>query len=175
MIAKKALALMACALLISSCFAQMGRGPAAEKGKAELKVAAGSITIDYSRPALKGRDMLAQLKVGDFWRMGANNATILTTPVDLSFGSVKVPKGAYSLWLKRVDQEKFEMVFNSQTAIWGTQHDPSKDVYQAPIKKEALSTPVETLLIELKSAPSGGTFVLSWGKDQLSAEFQVAK
>jgi hypothetical protein len=104
---KKALALIVCALLVSSCFAQMqmGRGPTAEKAKAELKVAAGSITIDYSRPALNGRDMLAQLKAGSFWRMGANQATILTTPADLTFGSVKVPKGAYSIWLKRADQE----------------------------------------------------------------------
>jgi hypothetical protein len=174
---KKALALMACALLVSSCFAQMqmGRGPMAEKGKAELKVAAGSITIDYSRPPLNGRDMLAQLKEGDFWRMGANHATVFTTSVDLSFGSVKVPKGQYSLWLKRVAQDKFELVFNSKSDVWGMSHDASADVYQTPLKKVAQPTSVEKFTIELKDAPKGGSFIIAWGKDQLSAEFQFAR
>ncbi len=69
------------------------------RGKAELKTGAGSITVDYGRPVLKGRDMLSQLKPGDFWRMGMNQATTLTTPVDLTFGGTKVRKGSYSLFL----------------------------------------------------------------------------
>jgi hypothetical protein len=100
MTSKKILGLTVSLLLAISCFAQ---GPA--RGKAELKAGAGSITIDYGRPILKGRDMLSQLQVGSFWRMGNNMATVLTTPVDLTFGSVKVPKGAYSLWLKRTTPE----------------------------------------------------------------------
>ncbi len=166
---KKALALTFCILLAVSCFAQGMGGP---RGKAELKAGAGSITIDYGRPALKGRDMLSQLEVGKFWRMGNNQATVLNTPVDLTFGSVKVPKGAYSLWLKLAAPDKFELVFNSQTGQWGTMHDPSKDVYQVPMKKEALSSPVEVFTLDLKGAPKGGIVSLGWGTTQLSAEFQ---
>ena len=49
-----------------------------------MKAGPGAITLDYGRPSLKGRDMLAQLQEGTFWRMGRNEATVLTTPVDLS-------------------------------------------------------------------------------------------
>ena len=63
-----------------------------------MKAGAGSITIDYGRPSLKGQDRLAQLKVGDAWRMGSEQATVITTPVDLVFGATKVPKGSYSLF-----------------------------------------------------------------------------
>ncbi len=63
------------------------------RGKAELKAASGSVTIDYGRPALKGREMLAQLKPGDSWRMGMNQATTLTTPVDLAFARHQGPEG----------------------------------------------------------------------------------
>jgi hypothetical protein len=169
---KKALALLTCVALAVSCFAQMKMAP---RGKAELSAGAGAITVDYGRPELKGRDMLAQLQVGQFWRMGSNQATVMTTPVDLTFGSTKIPKGAYSLWLKLAAPDKFELVFNSQTGQWGMQHDVSKDVYQVPMKKDKLSNSVETFTIELKKAPQGGVFELQWGTTALGADFGFAK
>jgi hypothetical protein len=168
---KKASALLICVALAVSCFAQ-GMGV---RGKAELKAGSGSITVDYGRPELKGRDMLSKLQAGQFWRMGSNMATVLTTPVDLAFGSVKVPKGAYSLWLKSAAPDQFELVFNSQTGQWGMQHDVSKDVFQVPMKKGTLANSVETFTIDLKSAPKGGVFDLNWGTTALSADFQFGQ
>ena len=166
---KKALGLLICVALAVTCFAQNPRG------KAELKAGAGSITVDYGRPALKGRDMLAQLQEGKFWRMGSEMATVLNTPVDLAFGAIKVPKGAYSLWLKRTAPEKFELVFNSQTGQWGMQHDVSRDVFAVQMKKDTLANSVEMFTIDLKSAPKGGVFVLNWGTTALSADFQFGE
>jgi hypothetical protein len=163
---RKTLILTAFILLAVSCFAQM------QRGKAEMKAGDSSITIDYGQPALKGRDMLSQLQVGQFWRMGNNQATVLTTPVDLTFGSVKVPKGSYSLWLKRTANDAFELVFNTQTGQWGTQHDVSRDVYSVPMKKEALSSSVEVFKIDLNEADNGGILALSWGTTKLTAEFK---
>jgi hypothetical protein len=164
---KKALGLMVCVLFAVSCFAQMG-----SRGKAELKAGASSITIDYGQPALRGQDRLAQLQVGAFWRMGNNQATVLTTPVDLTFGTIKVPKGAYSLWLKRTTPEQFELVFNQQTGQWGMQHDISKDLYQVKMKGGTLPSSVEVFRIDLKDAPKGGILALNWGTTLLTAEFQ---
>ncbi len=166
---RKTLAWMICILFVVSVFAQGTRG------KAELKAGAGSITVDYGQPALKGRDMLSKLEVGQSWRMGSNQATVINTPVDLSFGSVKVAKGTYSLFLNRTAPEKYELVFNSQTGQWGMQHDASKDVYRVPLKKDSPSNPVEVFQIELKSAPKGGVFELSWGATKLSTDFQFAQ
>jgi hypothetical protein len=167
---KKVFAFAVCILLAATCLAQFGA-----RGKAELKAGDGSITIDYGQPALKGRDMLSQLKVGDFWRMGNNQSTTFKTPVDLTFGSARVPKGPYSLWLKRTSAETFELVFNSQTGQWGLQHDLSKDVFTAPLKKETVKIPVETFNIKLDSAAKGGVIVLTWGATQFKTEFQFAQ
>lgn len=168
---KKALILIVCILLLgsTSVFAQGARG------KAEMKAAGGSITIDYGRPSLKGRDMLSQLAVGSFWRMGSNMASVLTTPVDLTFGDVKVPAGSYSIWLKRAAADSFELVFNSQTGQWGMQHDVSKDLYAVPMKNETKSTSTETFTIDFKSEPAGGTLVLDWGNTLMSAGFIIAE
>jgi len=165
-------AVLAAALVVSAS-AQPAGGPPA-RGKAEMKAGAGSITIDYGRPSLKGRDMLSQLQEGAFWRMGMNQATVLKTPVDLSFGSTKIAKGDYSLWLKKTG-DAFQLVFNSQTGQWGTQHDTSKDVASVDMKKTPLSSPVETLTIELTPSANGGSLDLSWGAMKLSAPFQFAK
>jgi hypothetical protein len=146
----------------------------ANRGKAELKAAAGAITVDYGRPSLKGRDMLSQLQDGASWRMGMNQATVLTTPVDLTFGKTVVAKGAYSLFLKKTG-DAFQLVFNSQTGQWGTQHDPAKDVYTVAMAKSALSAPVETFTIDLAPAAKGGSFDLSWGAMKLSAPFETGK
>lgn len=166
---KKTLVFAACIILAVSCFAQ------ATRAKAELKAGASSITVEYGQPALKGRDMLSQLAVGSFWRMGLNQAAVLTTPTDLAFGSVKIPKGAYSLWLKLVAPDKYELVFNTQTGQWGMQHDIAKDAFQVPLTKEKLASSVEIFTIELKGAAKGGTFTLNWGNTALSADFQFAK
>src|SRR5512142_792366 len=139
-----------------------------------MKAGPGSITLDYGRPSLKGRDMLAQLQDGASWRMGMNQATVLTTPVDLAFGSTKIAKGAYSLWLKKAG-EAFQLVFNSQTGQWGTQHDASKDVASVDMKKTPLSAPVEAFTIELVPSANGGALDLSWGTTKLSAPFEIAK
>lgn len=165
---KKALVLTVCILLLVSTLV-VAQGA---RGKAEMKAPDGSITIDYGRPSLKGRDMLSQLQVGSFWRMGSNMASVFTTPTALNFGNVKVPAGSYSIWLKRAAAESFELVFNSQTGQWGMQHDESKDLYSVPMKKETQSTSTETFTIELKSASGGGTFVLDWGNTRMSVDFK---
>ncbi len=169
---KRALSWICCAVLgaflVVPTFAQGGRG------KAEMKAGTGTITIDYGRPSLKGRDMISQLKDGSFWRMGMNQATVLTTPVDLTFGTTKVAKGSYSLWLKK-EGENYLLVFNSQTGQWGTQHDPSKDVHSIALKKEILQSPVEMFTIDLIEAPKGGVFSLNWGTTKLLTEFEFAK
>ena len=167
---RSALGFLGCGML--AILAASPAAAQAARGKADLKAGAGSITIDYGRPSLKGRDMLSQLADGAFWRMGMNEATVLATPVELVFGSTKVPKGSYSLWLKK-SGASFELVFNSQTGQWGTNHDPSKDVYTVPMKSEPLSSPVEMFTIDLKGAAKGGDLELNWGSTKLTSAFTI--
>jgi hypothetical protein len=173
---RKTLGLLLCILIAVSSFAQMGRmgGMGGQRGKAELKISSGSITIDYGQPPLGARDLakdIANLPPGKPWRMGMNQATVLTTPVDLTFGSTKIPKGSYSLWLSA----KYELIFNSQTGQWGTMYDGTKDFASVPMKQGKLESSVDKFTIELKSAPGGGTIALSWGTLLLTSEFKTAQ
>ncbi len=166
--------ILAAAVLLVPVLAQGNRG------KAELTVGDGKIVVDYGRPALKGRDMFSRLEAGGFWRMGMNEATVFTTPVDLTFGNTKIAKGSYSLWLYKVPgatnpDAAFELVFNSQTGQWGTQHDKSKDVAKVAVKNRPEANTAEAFTIALKEDPGGKSLVMTWGNNALSADFDVAK
>ena len=61
-------------------------------------VGLGKVTIDYSRPALKGRKMFGdQVPYGKVWRTGANMATKLTLDTDMTINGKTVPAGSYAL------------------------------------------------------------------------------
>ncbi len=162
-------ALTVLALIAMPVFAQP------ERGKAELSVGAGKIVVDYGRPQLKGRDPLTWQQDGSYWRMGSNAMTTINTPVELTFDGNKLPKGVYGIWLLKESAEKYALVFNSESTGMGMNHDKSKDVTTVPLRKETLSSPVETFTIDLARGSGGGTLSMSWGKTRLSADFKISK
>src|SRR6058998_3031197 len=70
----------------------------AERGEAKATVAGKTVSIDYGRPTLQGRDMLGRAAVGTPWRMGADAPTQLTTAAELTFApGLVVAPGNYTL------------------------------------------------------------------------------
>lgn len=163
------------ACMIAMSFAFLPAAAQTGRGKAELDAAGGKIAVDYGRPQLKGRDPLTWQQNGTYWRMGSNSMTTLRTPVDLAFGSTKLPKGTYGLWLLKVAADRYELVFNSETSGMGMSHDKAKDVGSVALERVKVVSPVEAFTIELSPAPGGGTFAMSWGTVKLSAPFRTAK
>ncbi len=147
----------------------------ADRGNAELSVPGGKIVVNYGRPQLKGRDPLTWQKEGSYWRMGMNDMTTLSTPVSLVFNNARIPKGTYGIWLLKVSANQYELVFNSENSGMGMLHDKTKDIASVPMKKEAVAAPVEAFTIELKGAPQGMTFAMTWGTTRLSTELQFGK
>ncbi len=143
-------------------------------GTAEVMVAGKWISIQYGVPELRGRDMVARAKPGMVWRMGADHATSIRTEADLVFGDTVIPKGSYSLFAKYVEGDKWELLFNSKTGIWGTNHDPEMDVAAVPLNKKTLENSAEKFSITLKEiGPNSGQFSMSWGSKELTATFSV--
>jgi hypothetical protein len=162
-------------LLMTAAFLGLVGGALAQgdRGKAEATVGGKSFSIDYGRPSLKGRDMLAKAPVGTVWRMGANKATTLEAGGDLVFGESTVPKGSYSLFAKRLDEKSWQLIFNSQTGQWGTQHDASLDVAAVPLSWEQQETSTEQFTIEISAGGDGGEIKMMWGTHVLKAGFGV--
>ena len=167
--------LRTCILLLAALTLSVPAPAQSDRGMAQLDTAKGSIVVDYGRPQLKGRDPLTWQKDGSYWRMGMNAMTTLSTPVDLMFGDVKVPKGKYGLSLLRVSSDRYDLVFNSETSGMGMSHDKATDVASVPLKKESIPDSVETFTIELKGGANAGVFAMTWGTTRLAADFHLVK
>ena len=74
--------------------------PLSPPGEASVKFDDGkTVTIQYSRPSMRGRKIFGGLVPYDqVWRTGANAATSLKTDVDLTIGGANVPAGSYTLY-----------------------------------------------------------------------------
>ena len=132
------------------------------RGEAKATVSGKSVSIDYGRPSLRGRDMLGKAEVGTPWRMGADASTTLKTEADLDFSGVKVPKGDYTLQATKVEATQWTL------NVLGK--DEAK-VATIPLASRTLPASVEMFTIELKGEKDKGEFSMSWGTLGMSAPF----
>jgi hypothetical protein len=159
---------VALATFTYSAYAANGRG------NAKLTVGGKTVTVDYGKPALKGRkveDLLGQLSAGQVWRLGSDKSTTFTTTGDLKFGDVAVPKGEYSLWAQKEADGSWKLVFNKQHGQWGTDHDAAQDLAAVPLKAETSKKTAETVEINLEKENGAGEISVAWGTMELSANF----
>jgi hypothetical protein len=128
---------------------------------AETSVTLGghAITIEYNAPSARGRQVEGGLvPYGAVWRLGADSATTLTADADITIGSLKVPKGIYTLYIA-AKENGWTLIVNKQTGQWGTDYDQSQDLGRVPMKVSKLGAPAEKLYIALSS--SG--LEITWG------------
>lgn len=145
------------------------------RSTSKLEIGGKFIFVEYGRPSLKGRDMLGQLEVNKVWRLGADKSTTFTSDSNLSFSKTSVPQGTYSLWLKKLGDKSYELLFNKKSGQWGTQHDAIDDFADVPLMYSESNESVEIFTINLIKATkgNGGEIELLWGKVALKAPFTL--
>ena len=155
-------------MLVTAVHAQTPRG------KSEITLNANTLTVEYGRPSLQGRDMLARAPVGTVWRLGADQATTMTVSGAIVFGTMEAQEGQYSLFLERVSEDEWFLVVNEQTGQWGTEHDRKQDLLGVPLKWEKQEESTEQLTIELTKETEGtGILSIKWGADVLRQRFRL--
>lgn len=140
------------------------------------------IAITYGQPHARGRAVEGGLVPRDtVWRFGANAATTLHTDLDITLGTLKLPKGDYSLYL-RYSPAGSQLIVNRGTGQWGTDRDASKDIGRVPLTSRALAEPEESLTIHLvPNSPNprsgyadlAGVMRIKWGRTELSTPWSV--
>jgi len=121
------------------------------------------VSIEYSRPYVKGRQVFGGLqKYGEVWRAGANEATTILIPNDVSVEGEPLAAGVYSFFTIP-GQEEWTLIFNSRAKIWGTRHDPANDVLRVVVdSREAPHSEMLTYAFEAATNNSVAV-VLTWG------------
>jgi hypothetical protein len=145
----------------------------APRADATVTVKGRKITINYGRPTLKGRDLLAQAPVGTVWRVGMNQATELTTEADLMVGGKELKAGKYSLWVRRTADDAWTLAFHPKTGVWGAPALKEGYVAELPLKLGKASDTAELLDIDLTDENGEGEVKIHWGTTLMSGRFGV--
>jgi len=133
-----------------------------------------SVSIDYGSPRAKGRKIYGELvPFGQVWRTGANEATTLVTPVDLTIGGTTVPAGSFTIFTVP-NKDKWTLVISKKTGEWGTDYPgPSNDLARVDMKASTLPAPVENFTISFEKAGSGANLNIDW--ETTRASVAIAK
>ncbi|PYP78214.1 MAG: hypothetical protein DMD35_12205 [Gemmatimonadetes bacterium] len=142
------------------------------------------IAIVYGQPHARGRKIEGGLVPLDtVWRFGANSATTLHTDVDLTLGTLAVPRGDYALFLL-YSRTGWQLIVNTASAAWGTDYDAKRDVGRTVLSARTRSEPEESLTIYLVPeatrprtglADLRGRLRIVWGTTELSTTWSVAR
>ena len=157
---------MTLALLLTASFVfSQAKPPASPAATATGTLKNGAhISISYSSPAVKGREIWGALVPFDkVWRAGANNATIIETDKVVKVEGKTLAAGKYSIYAIPGQQE-WVIIINSVTGQGGMNHDgsttldPAKDVMRVSVKSKKSETMNERLVYTVNE----NGFVLSW-------------
>lgn len=104
-----------------SSFAQQLQMPqASPSAKLAQKIGLTDVTVDYSRPSMKGRKIFGELVPYDqVWRTGANGATIISFSTSVKINNQDVPEGNYALY-SIPGKSEWTIILSKNTELWGS-------------------------------------------------------
>ena len=164
------LSIIAATLVAFAAHTSLAHGQ--DRGEAKAKIGNASVSIDYGRPMLQGRDPMKMMQPGTVWRLGANASTTITSDADLDFGGTRVPKGKHILLARLAEGGKWSLVVSGKAY---SEYDPSANIAEVPLELKEVSGSVEELTINLSNQGGRGAIEIVWGTSRLTGSFSAAK
>ena len=135
------------------------------------------ITIEYSRPRLRGRKEIFGTKFvrwDETWTPGANYATTLETSNDITLDGHAVPRGKYSVWMVVRKSGPWTFVLDPRARLFHEDHpDSTAEQIRFPVK--AQNGPVTDVLTwsfpDIRIA--GATIEMAWVRTRVTVEAAV--
>ena len=152
----------------------MGKG-GSPRVRVEAMVDKANITIEYSRPALKGRVPGKDIDPyeGKPWRTGADEQTTLITDQPLKFGNVSVPAGRYGLHTVPM-KGTWNLIIHKREKGWGIPYPGEKDeLGRVAMTMGKVPKDEERLTISIEDTAKGGMLHIDWGQTRASVPFTV--
>jgi len=157
-------------------FSQVKTPIASPFGKIHQTVGLTEVSVEYSRPSTKGRNIFGNLvPFGKLWRTGANTNTIITFETDVIIDQKKLPKGQYAIY-SIPKPDSWEIYFYTDTNNWGLpdKWNEEKIALKTKINPIALNQHIETFTIGINNLDNNfGHIEISWEKTLIAIKFEV--
>ena len=154
-----------------------------------FSIAGERVKICYGRPSARGRTMIGtgsaegpivmgQVPFGQIWRTGANEPTLLLTPVDLSVGDLQVPAGIYSIYSVPGPTE-WEIIVNRSYSQGGmesfyTDEVQAQEVGRITVASESTEAHVERFTIRAEEEQRQVHVFLEWERTRVPVLVKAA-
>ncbi|ADB39375.1 DUF2911 domain-containing protein [Spirosoma linguale] len=164
---------VACLFAISSLSvaqAQLKVPAASPAQTTKQSFALGDITLEYSRPAVKGRAIFGDLVPYDkVWRTGANATTKITFSSDVKLEGKEVKAGTYGLFTIP-GKSSWEVMLSKDLNLGANVGDYKKEneVVRVQVKPTTLANKVETFTINIADIlPNSAVLEIMWDKTRV--------
>ncbi len=155
------------------------KAPLSPPAETSVTIAGKTITIKYSAPSMRGRQMfgeggvISKDKTYPVWRAGANSATALHTDATLDIKGLTVPPGDYTIFAL-VNTTPWQLIINKQTGQWGLSYDQAQDLGRVPMDMSKPAAPIETYKMTLsQTGPNAGKLQMEFENVIASVAFTV--
>ncbi|MEP7269100.1 MAG: DUF2911 domain-containing protein [Saprospiraceae bacterium] len=140
-------------------------------------VGLSTISVDYSRPSMKGRKIYGDLvPFGQYWRTGANQGTKVTFSDDVKINGKDLKKGKYSLFTIPGASE-WQVIFHNNAGLGvpgGDDYKMSDEALRIAVKPVQMPYTKESFTIEFdKLKDSGAEMFLSWESTRVAFDIDV--
>ncbi len=179
-----------CAFLLfaisTNTFAQLNTPRGSQMAKVSQRVGLTDVTIIYSRPSVKGREVWGKLVPYGMnnlgfgtakespWRAGANENTIIKFSDDVKIEGQPLKAGKYGFHIVVKPDNKATLIFSKSTKAWGSYfYNPDEDALKVDIATaEVPHTELLTYSFIAVDANST-TAALSWEKKQFPFKIEL--
>ena len=159
-----------------SVSAQIQAPQPSPSAKVEQVVGLTTVTLDYSRPAMRGRTIFGDLvPYGEIWRTGANENTVISFSDDLEIQGKILKAGKYAIYTIP-NKDSWDVIFYKSTNNWGNPQNWDDNMVALKAKAEVVEMPMEmqsfTILID-ELTNDGATLNFLWENTVAFFNFSV--
>ena len=140
---------MMIAIVAVGLVAQEKKPPLSPPGTATFTFADGkTVTIDYSRPSMRGRKIFGGLvPYGQVWRTGANCRHQPEDHCGSDDRRSQRPSRQVTPSTRFPKKRSWKLIINKETGQWGTEYNESEDLARVDMKVSKNATPTEQFTI----------------------------
>lgn len=134
------------------------------------KISDKIVKLIYSRPQLKGRDLVKLAPPEKVWRTGANEAVEIIFYKDVVFGGKELKAGAYSLFTIPSYDGDWTVILNKAKNLWGSYYyNEDQDVVRVSGKVSKAEKSIEAFSMMFDKDM---TLKMGWGNTVISVSIK---